>query len=249
MKTIALLSILLLLSCQQEPTVHHIYDPGPYVQVRERVDTTSREWNSDLTLQGDWYLGIVTSWETRIFGFEMVNGVSDLIFNNASMIKETGDESEWAVDCLERCFLLLDQRKRWPDSIDAWIPDDRQCRTRVGTFINKQGWRIARRLGRDGMRKFRSQGDMTRDPYIASIACAVEMDRMDLVMEVELPWYLWRPTTSRWLRYLREPTRKHWDSWLRAERISERFNDKEFVDRLKQHRREAAEYICGCIIN
>ena len=198
---------------------------------------------SKLTKIGDWYRGTIEKWETDWFGFEMVNGVSDLITNNMRLIKRTKDRTPWAYECLERCFDLLREPKRWPDDIDLLIPDHRQCKTRIGSALYKHKFRIAKRLNIETTGKFRSQGDMTRDPYIDALACAVDMGVMDFVHTVSIPWYLYRPTTWTWHKFLKDPTDKNYVNWKLAEYISAVFKAKDFVHELKRQRREAAEKV------
>ncbi|MCK5023303.1 MAG: hypothetical protein KAS04_03965, partial [Candidatus Aenigmarchaeota archaeon] len=71
-----------------------------------------------LTKIGDWYRGPIKPWETDVSGFEIHSGYSDLISNNTGLIKREQLRTEWAYECLERCFDLLKLRIRWPDEID-----------------------------------------------------------------------------------------------------------------------------------
>lgn len=194
-----------------------------------------------LTKIGDWYLGSIKAWQTDLYGYEMESGVGDLISNNTALIKRTKDRSIWAYECVARCFNLLSQGKRWTDDIDKDIPKDRQCKTRLCSFLNKTKFHILKKLGvKRFMVKSRSQGDMTRDPYIYAIACVVDMDLLSWVHDISIPWYLWRATTWKWHKYLKNPTEKKYRRWERAERISAMFKAKDFVHELKRHRREAA---------
>lgn len=203
-----------------------------------------------LTKIGDWYLGPIKPWQTDLYGYEMFSGCGDLISNNTGLIKRTKDRSVWAYECIERCFDLLKERKRWPDDINDKIPNDRQCKTRLCSFLNKTKFNILKKLGVKGfMVKSRSQNDCTRDPWVYSIACAVDMDLMQFVEVASIPWYLYKPTTWTWHKYLKNPTERNYFNWKLAEDISAVFKTKDFVHELKRHRREAAVKVYNQNVN
>ena len=202
---------------------------------------------------GDWYLGPVKGWQTQLHGFEMRSGVGDLISNNMKRIRVAGDRSTWAYECLGVCFDLLKADKRWPDDINDQIPSVLQCKSRAETFLYKFKFHFFKwvnkgrvKRGKDKKQifcKYRWQGDMTRDPYIQALATTVELDKLDLINEVSMPWYLYKPTTWRWHRYLKRPTKWRYRRWERAEKFSSLFKVAGFASGLRLTRREVAETI------
>jgi len=191
-----------------------------------------------LILINGYYRGPFKKWETDLYRFRMRSGFGDLITNNCKEIIRTEDKSEWAYECMANCFELLRWEQRWTDTIDMEIPSDRQCKTRLCSWLNKMKFRIAKKLGIKVMVKYRSQGDLTRDIYIAAIACAVYLNRLQFI-QISIPWYLWRPTTWTWHKYLKNPTDKNLHRWERAEHNAARFKVKGFVDELVALRRVA----------
>ncbi len=203
------------------------------------------EWYDELEKIDQWYLGIINNWQTKLHGFAIRSGIGDLISNNTALIRETFDRSDWAYGCLEACFELLSYRKRWPDWMDRKIPRDKQCKTRLCSFLNKSKFYIAKWIYGEKVcdkitTKYRSQGDMTRDPYINAIACAVDMNRLQLVDTVSIPWYLWRPSTWRWHKYLKKPTDRNYRRYVKAELRWNWFWVPEFVVGLRRKRVETA---------
>ncbi len=209
------------------------------------------EWYDELEKVGDWYLGPVNDWETELYGFEKRSGFGDLISNNTARIRETSDRSPWAFECLKRCFILLGLRKRWPDWMDIMIPKDRQCKTRLCSVLHKLKFYIGKCIcGDNGCKftvKYRSQGDMTRDPYINAIACAMDMGELHLIGNASIPWYLYRPATWAWHKYLKAPTTKNYERYVKVEQRWDWFGVPEFVVGLRQKRWETAERMEGLI--
>ena len=213
-----------------------------------------------LTKIGFWWLGPVKDWQTRLHGFEIRSGVGDLISNNVKRIRLTEDRSEWAYECLDVCFDLLKNDKRWDDDLNDLIPPVLQCKSRVETFLYKFKFHLWKRINKRRVKKgkeekqifckYRWQGDMTRDPYIQAIATTVHLDKLDPISEVSIPWYLYKPTTWRWHRYLKKPTARNYRRWDRAEKVSALFsNVPEFASGLRATRREIVEIIKNKIEN
>lgn len=201
---------------------------------------TKAHWGEGLVKQESWYMGPVKQWETDLYGYELASGYGDFITNNCKMILKTRDKSEWAYNLMVRCFDLLARNKRWPHQIDDLIPSKRQCKTRLCSLYNKTKFRWAKRLGITVTCKSRSHGDMTRDPYIAAIACAIYLNRLQFI-NISIPWYLYRGTTWTWHKYLKNPTDRNRTRWERAERRAAWFKVKDFVTVLVMLRREAVE--------
>ena len=116
-------------------------------------------------------------WEKDLYG-EAVNGKGDLIFNTCAKIIDDGDRSEWGEDALGACSELLRTNKRWPDRMDQ------NC---------------------DGI-TYRTQDDMTRDPYISWITACLTVLKYSWawswIYSISIPWYLFNPGVWTWRRYL-----------------------------------------------
>jgi hypothetical protein len=194
----------------------------------------------ELTLVDGFYRGPVHQWETDLYGYRLASGYGDLIANNMKRIIADQDRSLWAYNCLHECFDLLKAGIRWPDYINDQIPPDRQCRSRFESWLNKMKFRAAKRLNIKTTCKYRWQGDMTRDCYIYFLACAIELDK---IVDISIPWYLYRGAVWKWHRYLKDPTEKNWVKWRMAENRAAIFKVKGFVNELRQHRYDAAQKV------
>lgn len=200
---------------------------------------------------GRFYRGVWKTWQARLYGFTpLAGGIGDLITNSMKEIIRTKDRTPWAYDCLVECFDLLIAGIRWPNDIDDEIPEDRQCKNRIDSWLFKMKFKILNGINKKlkalEMKtikftcKYRWQGDMTRDPYVGALAGAIEMDVFQLVYTVSIPFYLWRPATWTWHKYLKDPTQKNFNRWMRAERNAAIFRIKGFVTELITLRRDAA---------
>jgi hypothetical protein len=179
----------------------------------------------------------------------MRSGVGDLISNNMDYIRQTHDRSYWAYDRLAECFDLLIWGERWPYDIDEQIPDDRKCKTRLCSWIQKMRFKMAKwaydeEEDWEGFHvKYRSQGDMTRDPYIYSLACAVDMGLFQFLPTISIPWYLYRGATWKWHKFIKNPTERRYKRWQRAEKRTLWFKVEDFADDLRQARLESGAII------
>jgi len=202
-------------------------------------------WGTDLAKTDKYWIGQPSKWETNLFGYPLYSGVADFIFNNCRMIMETEDKSVWAYDLLEFCGDLLVQGIRWPIEIQNKIPEDRQCKTRLCSLIQKMRYKIAKwafddeESWEDFHIKFRSWGDLTRDPYTAFFACAIYLNRLQFIDIVSMPWYLYRRNAWAWHCYLQEPTEENWDKYDITYDHQTR-HKKEFVNVLREMRVWAA---------
>ena len=132
------------------------------------------------------------------------DGKGDLIFNTCYKILQDGDYSEWAYEALEACSILLLDGKRWPD----YMNDDTDCKTWAQRIFNRTTREILKFFGITIHSKFRYQGRMTRDPFIAFYTLSLFLDHPGYIDAVPIPWYLYSPNTWRWRRRLIEDKRK-----------------------------------------
>ena len=200
----------------------------------------------------DWYwIQPSEQWITDLFGFEAPRGVGDFVYNQCRMIKEDEDKSSWAFYNFEQCKFLLREGFRWPCHLQKNIPKKRQCKTRLGSLYNKEKFRHYKRknkrrvkAGKEKIKitcKARAWRDCTRDSYISGIACAVSLNDIQFIKDISIPWYLWRPNTWAWHRYLKKPTLRReavYDFW--ANFLN--FSKKEFVSVLKELRAYAIQH-------
>ena len=210
-----------------------------------------KDYGNDLVKNGWCYRGPIKDWETRLYRYELASGYGDFIGINCKMIMKTEDKSDWALDLFSWCKFLLRKRLRWPCFIQIFIAEEHQCKTRLCSLYNKtkQRWgkrRNERRVknGKSKIQthcKYRSRSDMTRDPYISGIACAMFLEDMDFINEISIPYYLWRAPTWTWHKYLKDPTDRNYKKWKRAERIASWFKINNVAGSLIMQRREAVE--------
>ena len=161
-------------------------------------------WNKD----GYFWRKPGPAWEEQIYGYP-INGKGDLIFNTCAKIIDDGDESDWAEEAMWNCGCLLQARKRWPDRMAHYCDANNwfqwrwsQLKFKLGI---KTGWWIWNdELGEYELKMlktvmYRPQDSMTRDPYIAWMTlCMIFGDEVD----INIPWYLYRPGIWAWRRYL-----------------------------------------------
>ncbi len=133
------------------------------------------DWSIDkFHKEGDFYRSVGKWWEFHIYGF-FPAGLGDLIYNTLRMIIETNDKSPWAYKSFAICSELLSHGKRWPDELSP------------PNIIDPV--------------PYRSQFDMTRDPWIALYACAIHLDRKQFI-EQKPPKDLYNPKVWQWRRAL-----------------------------------------------
>lgn len=118
----------------------------------------------------------------------------DCIYNTCRKIIDEQDRSEWAYNALEICADLLKQNKRWPD----WMNHERDTKNRIEWWWSKLLWN----LDLIKTQKYRPQSSLTRDPFIYFYTACVVLDRKEWIEDVEIPWWLYRPNTWRWRKYL-----------------------------------------------
>ena len=126
------------------------------------------------------------------------DGTGDLLFNTLSKIFTDGDTSEWAINSFKKCAELLKDRQRWTDEFNKGdeAPD------RISWWVNK--------YFSTGEYGYRSQNDMTRDPYITFGTCYTHLiknadekyhkELKEIFESVTIPWYVYRHNTFQWRR-------------------------------------------------
>ena len=170
-------------------------------------------WGSNLTKEKYWWIGPLHPNAEWLWGYVKRGQVADFISTNCRMIRETEDKSPWAYNLFWICRGLLREGKRWPDALQVEIPPERQCRTRLGSFYNKMKFQVCKHIlklpDKTYTQKSRSWGDMTRDPYIQAFATAIYLGKTDIIHEISIPYYLYRPKTWTWHKYLKKPTKRN----------------------------------------
>ena len=154
------------------------------------------------------------------------DGKSDLVFNTCYKILRDKDKSDWAYKAVEACSNLLLDSKRWPDRMN----DDSDCKTWCERIFNRTlreivQW-IERKINRqvkwfDRFRhpKFRYQGRMVRDSFIALYTTCLFLGEPGYIEAVPMPWYCYSPEVWRWRRRLIQDNRDiAWQrlEWLRS---------------------------------
>ena len=192
----------------------------------------TKPWGDDLIKTDLGYIGPVKGWETSVYRLikGIPSGISDWIYNQCRMIMQTEDKSPWAYLVLKMCISLLETPSRWPIHLQIEIPENRQCKTRLCSFYNKYKFKLLKWIGiykwldnkesklakkayQWSRVKLRSRNDMTKDPYIAVFACAMFLGKLNVIEEISIPYYLYRPSTWSWHRYLKDPTEENWDKY------------------------------------
>ena len=149
------------------------------------------------------------------------SNAGDLIFN--TMDKDIRDKniSQEAHDRLEACSLLLKDRERWPKRLDVYNTSRTWIRYKWSKLLKNGKFSRPRHI-------------MTRDPYIAFYANCIRLGRRDLIAEIKIPWYCYKPSTFVWRKYLITRDSKY----LRRYRFWQRFssNKHAYVRRLDELR-------------
>ncbi len=131
------------------------------------------------------------------------SGICDYIFNNCTKIIMDNDKSPWAHRSLAYCVDLLLMGRRWPN----YLTPEGAAPTRWVYYPLRWLW-IKRWT-------FRAQDDLTRDLYIAAIACAVHLGEFELIEYIKPPWWLYRPSTWIWRKRLIKDSTKFYIKRLR----------------------------------
>ena len=165
--------------------------------------------NYDQIAIGEWYKDGYFWRKKANNSWDVSDGKDDLIFNTCYKILRDKDKSDWAYDAIEDCSNLLLDSKRWPDRMS----DDSDCKTWCERIFNRTSrdivkW-IERKINRqvkcfDRFRhpKFRYQGRMVRDSFIALYPACLFLGEPGYIEAVPINWYLYSPKTWRWRRRL-----------------------------------------------
>ena len=143
--------------------------------------------------EGGFYRGIEKQWQVDRYGFHP-RALFDLIYVTMRKIIDEDDHSEWAYEALEKCADLLVNGIRYPDE---YRPAN-MAKNRIDEAVSK----VMYKLGITKYQKYGPNCKLTRDPYIYFYAACVMLDRKQFISAVKIPWYLYRPNTWRWRKYL-----------------------------------------------
>lgn len=124
-------------------------------------------------------------------------GTGDVIFNTCSKIIQDNDTSDWAYAAVGQCIDLLLADKRWPDSLNTGYEAP-----------NMIAWRFKKY-------KYRPQTRMSRDPFIAVIACLVLFDNTWVIKYLDIPPWLYRHSVWTWRKRLIKDDSKFYIKRLR----------------------------------
>ena len=130
------------------------------------------------------------------------SNAGDLIFNTMARIIDMEDTSDWAHASFDECKQLLSEDKRWPDRL-----------TQEDTAKSMLQYRWVRFLYRLNLRKLRysrPQDGMTRDPYVATITCALHLGRPEEISAITIPWTSYSRATWLWRRILIKDKQSMW---------------------------------------
>ena len=126
----------------------------------------------------------------------------DLIFNTMARIIDMGDISDWAHASFDECKQLLSEDKRWPDRLNQ----ENTAKNMLQYWWAKFLWRLNLRE----LTHSRPQSGMTRDPYIATITCALHLSRPEEILAITIPCTSYSTATWRWLKTLKHDRQPIW---------------------------------------
>ena len=145
-------------------------------------------------------------WEFVEYGF-YPNGIGDCVFNTMLRVFEQKDISDWAHHALIECACLLWEGKRWPDKYN----NEFMAKNRIDEYWSK----LLHKLNIRKFHKYRPQKSITRDPFYPFYLCCIMFDRMNLIEDVKIPWYLYSPEIWRWRKRLIKDNSKDYVKRLR----------------------------------
>jgi hypothetical protein len=131
--------------------------------------------------------------------------LGDLAFNTFSVIVKTKDRSPWAHRAFEYCVELLREGKRWPDHLQEeysqYIAKNSIQEALVKLKYRKEH-KIHALTGKAPEHPilYRPQHQMTRDPHIAALACAVFLGRKHEIRDLKIPIKNYDPKVFAWRR-------------------------------------------------
>lgn len=174
--------------------------------------------NYDLIAIGEWYNDGFFWRKKANNSWDKSDGKGDLIFNTCYKIFRDRDKSDWAYHAMVACSDLLLSGKRWHDRMN----DDTDCKYWIQRIINRSTRDLLKVFGIKIHPKFRYQGRMTRDPFIALYLVCVFLERKQFIEVVKMPWYIYSPEVFRWRKRLIKDDRidyKRRLGWLRANAV------------------------------
>jgi len=191
---------------------------------------------SELKKDRGWYRGPVKDWEVSMFGFAP-KGLGDLIYNTLRKIIEDDDKSEWAEEAFDKCAVLLLQNKRWPDALDP----KNSCNNIASSLYYKLKFKLVKQFASKDIGsykfKFRSQNDMTRDPWVLFYAVCIHLDKREFI-DLKPPWRLYFTGSILW--ELRKALVGKKNNYLLLRKVNDFihkiFARKDFVSELKRWR-------------
>lgn len=165
------------------------------------------------TQDGPCVVANAPAWSVAIYKFDP-RGKGDLIFRTALFAIAKED-----LTLLDTCINLLNKRKRWPDELchkndaanlfveylDRWI-----------TKYNRWASRTEKRPIIPWRKRYRSQGGMTRDPFIMAITAWYLLDG-EGKCPIKIPWYIQRPDLYYWKKWIDKGKVKHkkaYERWV-----------------------------------
>jgi hypothetical protein len=181
--------------------------------------------------EGNFWRKASPQWEIDDYG-EAINSKGDLISNTMMKIVADGDKTDWAYAALNDCMILLKDGRRWPSRMDQ------DCDALTRLEWRQSQWMYRR--GRTEHVRYRPQQNMTRDPYVFFYVACVYLGLPELIEEVMIPWYLYRPGVWAWRKCL-----------IKESRINEMIYKinysipakKDYVQRMKDYKRFAYEKV------
>lgn len=159
----------------------------------------------------------------------------DMISWTCRKIVEDNDQSPWANDALEECFMLLQRGIRWPDELNH--PND--AKTWLGWKTSYLWFKIRYAFVKPVplSRKYRPQHIMTRDPYIYFFRACAQLGLWHYIDHTDLPWYIYSKTTWMWWKALKSQEVEDIIDYAIQEN-KQPTHKKDYVKLLKHYRKE-----------
>lgn len=153
---------------------------------------TYRYWETDK--DGRWLRHRSPGWESRKYK-QSPNGKGDLVWWMSIYALITCD-----ADVIKACIKLLNERKRWPDSMNH----DTDAKNTVQYLFSK----LLYKLGITNSHLYRSQKSITRDPY-TMLLIAIYWHQYEMIRDLKIPWRIQTPSFYHWVKYLKTNKQRH----------------------------------------
>lgn len=180
------------------------------------------------------------SWTEIHFRHDSMNK-GDIIYITCRYIIETNDTSDWALDALEVCFLLLQEELRWPHEMSH----ENDAKNNLVYKVDLFRWKIwyAFNKPKPGHRLYRPQGSITRDPYIYFFTAAAMLEQWHYIQYTEIPKYLtfYSTPTRKWAKYMKSGLEVDYQAYTKAE-FKGGDSQKDYVKLLNYYRQIGAKY-------